>query len=417
MTLQVIQKLKLDQLELEAEKKPQFRDKWMQKEAKVRGTVKRILKCDVTRSNPLEPLLLPAADCLLSFLCLQVASKDEDSFYCVLKNISSLLKPGGYLVTGGVLGGLEVGFDLAPAWDPGDYRAIIIKHLYYKERQAAEQRVKEFHQSPKGQNGIRFQYHKLPGAFNPKDYLETYYGAESGLLISDGYLQFILKNLYKTFTSAGDIKGDILVDIGSGASIYTFLSACESFTEIIATDYTDRNRQELKLWLNKEPEAFDWSAVVKLACELEGDRDKWTEKEAKVRETVKRVLKCDVTRNNPLEPLMLPAADCLLTCLCLQAACKNEDAVYSALKNMSSLLKPGGYLVMGGVLGSTFYTVGHKTFGNTPLHKDLLEKAISEAGFEILELVTQNHTYPVPITLSDYYGHYFILARKQSNTS
>ncbi|XP_030077009.1 nicotinamide N-methyltransferase [Microcaecilia unicolor] len=250
--------------------------------------------------------------------------------------------------------------------------------------------------------------------FSPRAYLEEYHSAGSGLFSSDGYMKFILKNLYMTFNS-GDIKGDLLIDIGSGASIYTFLSACESFREVIATDYTDQNRQELEMWLKEEPGAFDWSEVVKFVCELEGDREKWIEKEAKVRRTVKRILKCDVNKRNPLEPLVLPAADCLLTSLCLQAACKDEDGVYSAMENMSSLLKPGGYLVMGGVLGSTFYTVGGKTFFNMPLHKDLLEKAISQSGFEILQQITQNITNP--ITKSDYYGHYFILARKLKNIS
>nr|XP_033774592.1 nicotinamide N-methyltransferase-like [Geotrypetes seraphini] len=250
--------------------------------------------------------------------------------------------------------------------------------------------------------------------FNPRDYLETYYGAGSGLFFSDGYLQFILKNLFKTFTSGG-VHGDIAIEIGSGASIHTFLSACESFREIIATDYSDRNRQELEAWLKKEPGAFDWSAVVKLACEMEGDRDKWMQKEAKVRGTVIRLLKCDVTRSNPLEPLLLPAADCLLSFLCLQAACKDKDSFYCALKNISSLLKPGGYLITGGVLGSSCYTVGEKKFSGFPLHKEFLEKAIPETGYELLQLITQPHINPAPITLANYYGHFFILARKKDD--
>ncbi|XP_030077011.1 nicotinamide N-methyltransferase [Microcaecilia unicolor] len=250
--------------------------------------------------------------------------------------------------------------------------------------------------------------------FDPKLYMETYYAGGSGHFFFDGYMQFILKNLCKTFTS-GDVKGDLLIDIGSGPTVYQFLSACESFKEIIATDYADQNRKELESWLKEEPGAFDWSEVVKLACELEGDREKWTEKEAKVRRTVKRILKCDVTKSNPLEPLVLPAADCLLTCLCLQAACKDEDTFSCALKNLSSLLKPGGYLVMVGVLASKFYTVGQKKFYVLSVDKKLLKKALPESGFEILQLHTQNHSKAVH--LSDYYGHYFIVARKQTNTS
>lgn len=72
--------------------------------------------------------------------------------------------------------------------------------------------------------------------------------------------------------NADGIKGDTLIDIGSGPTIFQFLSACESFREIIATDYSAQNWEEMNRWLKKEPGSFDWTAVVKYVCELEGDR-------------------------------------------------------------------------------------------------------------------------------------------------
>lgn len=68
------------------------------------------------------------------------------------------------------------------------------------------------------------------------------------------------------------MKGDTLIDIGSGPNIHQLLSACESFKEIIASDYTDRNHWELEKWLKNEPGAFDWTPVVEYVCELEGNR-------------------------------------------------------------------------------------------------------------------------------------------------
>lgn len=70
----------------------------------------------------------------------------------------------------------------------------------------------------------------------------------------------------------GAVKGELLIDIGSGPTIYQLLSACESFTEIIVSDYTDQNLWELQKWLKKEPGAFDWSPVVTYVCDLEGNR-------------------------------------------------------------------------------------------------------------------------------------------------
>lgn len=71
---------------------------------------------------------------------------------------------------------------------------------------------------------------------------------------------------------AGGVGGDILIDIGTGPTIYQLLSACEVFREIIVSDYTDQNLREVEKWLKEEPGAYDWSPVVQYVCELEGDR-------------------------------------------------------------------------------------------------------------------------------------------------
>nr|XP_033774695.1 nicotinamide N-methyltransferase-like [Geotrypetes seraphini] len=247
--------------------------------------------------------------------------------------------------------------------------------------------------------------------FLPKPYLEMYYAAEVGLLMKDGYMPFMLKNLFNTFTSGG-VKGNLLIDIGSGPTIYQFLSACECFKEIIATDYTDRNRQELELWLKKEPEAFDWSSTVKFVCELEGDRQTWTEKEEKLRKTVTQVLKCDITKKNPLDSLVLPKADCLLTCLCLEGACKDQDTFCCALRNISSLLKAGGHLVIGGVLGTDMYMVGEKPFSSLVLDKEFLKKALTDAGYEVKQLEVDSRRDLSTFHLAHHTDAFFILAQK-----
>nr|XP_033775024.1 nicotinamide N-methyltransferase-like [Geotrypetes seraphini] len=248
--------------------------------------------------------------------------------------------------------------------------------------------------------------------FDTKIYLHTYF-TDSGLCYTNGYMQFIMENMIKTFSS-GAVQGNILLGIGLFPTIYQLLPACNSFKEIIITDFLEQNRQEIELWLKNEPEAFDWTAVVKLACELEGNRKKWTEKEAKLRETVKRVLKSDVTQSNPLDPLVLPAVDCLITCLCLEAVCKDKHTFCCALKNISSLLKLGGYLIMGGVLGETGYMVGERKFSCLPLDKEFLGQAIAESGYKLLQLLTHFPNNQEPTSLADCVGYFFILAQKQT---
>uniref|UniRef100_A0A8C8RV51 Nicotinamide N-methyltransferase n=1 Tax=Pelusios castaneus TaxID=367368 RepID=A0A8C8RV51_9SAUR len=230
--------------------------------------------------------------------------------------------------------------------------------------------------------------------FDPVVYLETYYSLSSSHCQGNEILEWTLRSLFKIFFSDG-VKGDILIDIGSGPSIYQLLSASENFKEIIASDYTDRNRQELEKWLKNEPGAFDWTPVVKYVCELERDREKWAEKEEKLRKKVKQVLKCDVTKSNILDPVSLPQADCLLSTLCLEAACKDLNSYCAALTNISSLLKPGG----------------QRRFSCLYLERESVEEALREAGYDI------QHLEVIPISsenaLSDFGAVLSLVACKQ----
>ncbi|XP_065711564.1 nicotinamide N-methyltransferase [Patagioenas fasciata] len=74
------------------------RGKWAEKEEKLRGKVKRVLKCNVTKANPAAPVSLPPADCVLSTYCLEAACPDLPAFRCALRSIGGLARPGGHLV-------------------------------------------------------------------------------------------------------------------------------------------------------------------------------------------------------------------------------------------------------------------------------------------------------------------------------
>ncbi|XP_007444837.1 nicotinamide N-methyltransferase-like [Python bivittatus] len=244
---------------------------------------------------------------------------------------------------------------------------------------------------------------------DPKDYLETYYNVGpldegTGLLLT-----FFLKGAHRAFILDG-ITGDTLIDIGSGPTVHQFLSACESFREIIATDYAEQNREEMRRWLKKEPGAFDWSPIVKYVCELEGDREKWPQKEEKVRRAVRQVLKCDVTQPNPLAPLVLPPADCLISTLCLDGACKDIPTYRSAFRNISSLVKPGGHLLFHSTLEEHYYMVGQRRFSALYLEKEVVEEAARQAGFAIkwLEEIRINF----PPSVADGKGLCLLLAQK-----
>ncbi|XP_056397993.1 nicotinamide N-methyltransferase-like [Hyla sarda] len=246
--------------------------------------------------------------------------------------------------------------------------------------------------------------------FCSKDYLQTSYGAEDGILFGE-WTDFVLQNLHETFTRGG-VRGDTLLDVGTGASIYHLLSACEVFDKIIVSDLVDQNREEFQKWLKKDPDAFDWTHLIKRACELEGNREDCERKAEKLRSKVKDVLKCDIVKRNPFDPVVVPPADCLLCCLCIEAASKDTKTYCNILNNFKDLIKPGGHLLLMNTMESTFYHAGKKRFGVMTSNKEFLEKAFKEAGYLVEKAVYAPRIDKSMMHISDFNGCYFFHARK-----
>ncbi|XP_069598009.1 nicotinamide N-methyltransferase-like isoform X4 [Ranitomeya imitator] len=212
--------------------------------------------------------------------------------------------------------------------------------------------------------------------FNPKDYLQTYYEPKEGMLYGE-WTDFILRNLHETFTNV--------------------------FDEIIVSDFLEQNRVEFQKWLKKDPDAFDWTHIIK---------EDYEKKAEKLRSKVKEVLKCDALKRNPYDPIVVPPVDCLLSCLCLEVPCEDIKSYCEVLKNFKDLIKPGGHLLISSVLNATFYYVGKTCFGSMTTNKEDLEMAFKEAGYQIEKAAYAPRIDKSQMDISNYDAHYFILARK-----
>uniref|UniRef100_A0A8C6S5I3 Indolethylamine N-methyltransferase n=1 Tax=Nannospalax galili TaxID=1026970 RepID=A0A8C6S5I3_NANGA len=206
---------------------------------------------------------------------------------------------------------------------------------------------------------------------NPKDYLTTYYAFDSGTVAENKILKFNLEKLFQTFWKGG-MGGDLLINIGSSPTVYQLLSAREAFQEIIATDYTSKDLQELQKWLNNDP----GSPAMQYVCALEGDRHLQALHVTLL--TVTHVLKCDLNKNPPLGSVQMLPADCVLRLLALYYACPNVDAYQEAPCSLASLLKPGEYLVTMNTLRFQHYMVGSKKFSGLYVEKEMVEKAMQD---------------------------------------
>ncbi|XP_069469989.1 nicotinamide N-methyltransferase-like [Ambystoma mexicanum] len=189
--------------------------------------------------------------------------------------------------------------------------------------------------------------------------------------------------------------------------------ACEYFTEIIFGTGTDSSFRELAKWRKNEANAIDMSHVAQFVCDGEGHRETGIEKQNMMQRKLKQVPKYDMKKSNPFSPVVLPQADCLLLSHCLEVHAQDKEAYCSALKNVSSLLKPGGALIMIVSMETTTYMVGKFKFPHLCVDDDFLRKTLTDNGYFVEELKVLPRKALGLMDVSNYSGLIVLNARKE----
>ncbi|XP_078540053.1 nicotinamide N-methyltransferase-like isoform X2 [Lissotriton helveticus] len=231
--------------------------------------------------------------------------------------------------------------------------------------------------------------------------LSTYFGSDSDFK-QDAFTERgeIFDRWFRS-----EVKGDILIKYGGALLLSSLLPACEYFNKIIIVDFVGASLKGINQWLDKEP-------GIIVPCELEKDREIWTEKEEKMRKVIKEVVKAELPESYPVAPGLRVQADCILSEFCLEFLSRDENAYCKALKSMSSLLNLGGCLVMFAFLKCTFYMVGTFKFPMLCLEAEFVKKAVIDSGFIIKEChITPRYNTNLYST-SDFSSKLFILAHK-----
>lgn len=251
--------------------------------------------------------------------------------------------------------------------------------------------------------------------FEPQAYLRNNYSPPRGDLSRlDGVGPWKLRCLAQTFAT-GEVSGRTLIDIGSGPTIYQLLSACAHFEDITMTDFLAVNRQELGLWLREEPGAFDWSAYSQHVCLIEGKGESWQEKERQLRARVKRVVPIDVHQPQPLGTgsLVPLPADALVSAFCLESVSPDLASFQRALNHITTLLRPGGHLLLIGGLEESWYLAGEARLVVVPVCEREVREALVRSGYEVRDL----RTYLMPTHqrtgVDDVKGVFFAWAQKE----
>ncbi|KAM8939574.1 nicotinamide N-methyltransferase-like [Pelodytes ibericus] len=199
----------------------------------------------------------------------------------------------------------------------------------------------------------------------------------------------------------GNFKGDRLIDVSLGPVISHLLPFCEQFKEITILECDDRCIKDLEKWKNNHLDSSDWAHVSKAMMDLHGECNVWQEKEEALRRKVKLVLKCDFDKENLTDPITLPKADCIISTWLLGCISKDHAAYCSNLKKISSMLKPGGRLILFGDINMSYYVVGQEKFHYLTYDEEFLRASLNAERFKIERYETHDRKTTSDITDND----------------
>ena len=248
--------------------------------------------------------------------------------------------------------------------------------------------------------------------FDPQAYLRSY----------DAVTEFHthpIKLVHELFHSYGSTSAGLKVlDYGAGPIVFFAISAARQASEIILSEYTEKNREALQHWLKKAPEAHDWTPFFKYVVQdLEGLGEEEVAKRQEDVRTLVTVVKCDIYQDPPIQSGYEGPYDVILSSLCLESACTSVEDYAVAVSRLSTLLKPGGkigicFIETGGDNAPThFYMVGTQRFVAINITESAMRSALENAGFYNITLERQLRV--IPLEESDYYAMTFVTAIKK----
>ncbi|CAF1196122.1 unnamed protein product [Rotaria sp. Silwood1] len=222
-------------------------------------------------------------------------------------------------------------------------------------------------------------------SFNTNLYLK---GVYSGVDIDPNktpFAAFFLENTVQILHDEQKRLGnEKALEFGGGPSLWPSFLLAQYVDSIRFCYYTQANLDVVTDWIEKKPNAFDWTRFFEWVLDIVGNpKEKRIEWESRLRNALNQggLSTCNV--NDPHCPILSGKAndyDIIFSSLCLEAACLTIEIFDETIKRLVRLLKPGGLLLLAMVRNNSYYYVNGEKFFCLPLDEKKVEKALRATG-------------------------------------
>ena len=222
--------------------------------------------------------------------------------------------------------------------------------------------------------------------FNPRAFLRIRCpGTEFNTMSKKLYSQWRLTKLhdfYQDYHSEWDIANAKFLEFAAGPYLHTLISAAPYVGEIYHSDYLPACRHEVLMWMNKDPNAYNWDPYFKYVVnvlEHQGGEDAVLKRQELLRSKFKDSLYLNMKSNNML-PDYTGQFDVIFSGYCIEYLASSLDEYKTFIRKVFSLLKPNGFFVMLASLGGTEYYVDDVKYPCYPLRISDVLTTLEEIG-------------------------------------
>lgn len=233
----------------------------------------------------------------------------------------------------------------------------------------------------------------------PGDYLRDYYSyVEPDEEATIKYLVEVSKKIPKDAT---------LLEFGSGPTLHHIFPVIPHVKEVHLADYLEKNLDEIKKWQRKDNGMHSWKPFVEytLKCEgIEPTEATVNKRKEETRRKITRYEQADAGHTDPLGKEMRGGYDVVYSCYCADSATGDKDTWFTYMRNIISLVAPGGYFVTTALRKAKYYKVGDRYFPSANVDEHDFAKVMGEA-FRSEDI----HIEVVEMPDHDYLGYTSIL--------
>lgn len=229
------------------------------------------------------------------------------------------------------------------------------------------------------------------GAFMPREYLEEYFGM--GLNDEDYFQAKFLASAVAQLPA-----GFTVHEFGGGPALYSVAALAARAGDIHFSDVVHAAVEEVQHWIDGGEDTFDWKPYIRITLEAEGKEATAAavlEREAQMRRLMTRLMVCDAQLAQPLEDASL-VYDLVAANHCTDVAATTVPEWFQVMRNVSTLVKPGGWMIVMVTTGSRVYTVGEHRFRCADLTPENMHDGFVQAGFNPETLRIETHQVEIP---------------------